>query len=235
MPPFDVPGSVEAAGGGGLRNTLTESNQPATISHKKPRKRDRFLQLLRPHSRSRGVSPNPLGRLVGPSGSVLQASSPNPPSSVLQQAPSPNPSSSLLPPLLLQSRSSSPNPSSSTIHQAAPHDLSGSSDLWAKAYHKLPDELKEHLKPEDTDKLQTLQNVLKIAILAKEANVGNRLKLKYGDKEIDVEEAADRLVGWIMKFKEVGDIAMQYDPAHAALPWAGVRSILLVCHTIPCL
>ena len=47
-----------------------------------------------------------------------------------------------------------------------------------------------------------------------------------------MRETASRLVGWITKFKEIGDIAVQYDPVHAALPWAGVRFILLVCGTI---
>lgn len=28
------------------------------------------------------------------------------------------------------------------------------------------------------------------------------------------------------KFKDVGDAIMQYDPGHAALPWAGIRMIL---------
>ena len=64
--------------------------------------------------------------------------------------------------------------------------------------------------------------------MAKEANIASRLKLKLGDRVIDVQDKADRLVSWIAKFKEVGDIAAQYDPIHAALPWAGVRFILLV-------
>ena len=118
---------------------------------------------------------------------------------------------------------------------AAPHDLSetrAGKGLWAKAYDKLPNELKQHLL---VDKQQGLEGVLKVAIDAKEANASNRLKLKWGDKEIDIQESADRLVGWIAKFKEVGDIAMQYNPIHAALPWAGVRFILLVCGTIPTL
>lgn len=34
---------------------------------------------------------------------------------------------------------------------------------------------------------------------------------------------------WIQKFIEVGDIAIQYDPGHAALPWAAVRFVLMVC------
>jgi hypothetical protein len=33
---------------------------------------------------------------------------------------------------------------------------------------------------------------------------------------------------WVSKFKAVGDMAVQYDPAHAALPWAGVRVLLQV-------
>ena len=81
------------------------------------------------------------------------------------------------------------------------------------------------------DKLQVLQNVLETANQAKEASMAKRLTFKWGDKEINVRETASRLVGWITKFKEIGDIAVQYDPVHAALPWAGVRFILLVCRT----
>jgi hypothetical protein len=29
-------------------------------------------------------------------------------------------------------------------------------------------------------------------------------------------------------FKQIGDVAVQYDPAHAALPWAGIRFLLQV-------
>ena len=61
------------------------------------------------------------------------------------------------------------------------------------------------------------------------------MMFKWGEKEIDMQGTADRLVGWITKFKEIGDIAVQYDPVHAALPWAGVRFILLVRSTIYCL
>jgi len=101
----------------------------------------------------------------------------------------------------------------------------GDKGLWDKAYDKLPDELKQRLVGNE---LHTLKVVLKTANDANEANIKNRLKLKWGDKEIDVQDTADRLLGWIAKFKEVGDIAVQYDPVHAALPWAGVRVILMV-------
>lgn len=32
----------------------------------------------------------------------------------------------------------------------------------------------------------------------------------------------------VNKFKEIGDVAVQYDPSHAALPWVGVRMVLQV-------
>ena len=76
---------------------------------------------------------------------------------------------------------------------------------------------------------------MEAAIGAKEAigaNEANWRKLKSGAKEIDVQESAGRLVGWITKFKEVEDIVVQYDPVHAALPWVGVRYMLLVRGTI---
>jgi hypothetical protein len=50
---------------------------------------------------------------------------------------------------------------------------------------------------------------------------------KNGEK-IMVREIFNRMSGWINKFKEVGDVAIQYDPGHAALPWAAVRFFLQV-------
>ena len=132
---------------------------------------------------------------------------------------------------------SSPGSSSSAPPQGAPPipSTTGSNDLWAQAYHKLPDELKTHLGVNNygaADKLQMLQKILESAVQAKETSMAKRLNFKWRDKEINVRETASRLVGWITKFKEIGDIAVQYDPVHAALPWAGVRLILLVRSTI---
>jgi len=137
----------------------------------------------------------------------------------------------ILKPFKLLHRSPSPRPATTASQQTTPHDPSaerGDNDLWTTAHNKLPEELKQKL---GTDKLETLQGVFQAATQAKEANMASRLKLKWGGKDFDVQETADRLIGWITKFKEVGDIAAQYDPGHAVLPWAGVRFILLVCST----
>jgi hypothetical protein len=37
-----------------------------------------------------------------------------------------------------------------------------------------------------------------------------------------------KVIKWIDLFKQVRDTAVQYDPVHAALPWAGVRFLLQV-------
>jgi hypothetical protein len=37
-----------------------------------------------------------------------------------------------------------------------------------------------------------------------------------------------KIVRWIEHFKQVGDVAVQYDPVHASLPWAGIRFLLEV-------
>ncbi|GAW24923.1 hypothetical protein ANO14919_145190 [Xylariales sp. No.14919] len=51
-------------------------------------------------------------------------------------------------------------------------------------------------------------------------------KLHLNDYEISLGDLASNAVIWLNKFKEIGDIIVQYDPAHAALPWAAVRFLL---------
>jgi hypothetical protein len=54
-------------------------------------------------------------------------------------------------------------------------------------------------------------------------------KLKKRNREtIPLQEIVDKMVKWVNKFKEMGNVAMQYDLYHAALPWAAVRFFLQV-------
>lgn len=53
-----------------------------------------------------------------------------------------------------------------------------------------------------------------------------RWKVTVGAHQIVFAEQATKIIGWLNKFKDVGDIAINYDPVHAALPWAGVRFLL---------
>ena len=133
-----------------------------------------------------------------------------------------------------QSRQPSPGPTPQADEQGYlinPQYISGrepvTNDLWSKAYQQLPEEYKEGLG--NSDKLDILQKLLAIAKQAEEQNTAKQLQLKWGDKIIDVRKKVQGFVGWLNEFKEIGDIAVQYDLVHAALPWAGVRFILIVC------
>lgn len=62
----------------------------------------------------------------------------------------------------------------------------------------------------------------------KQTCLNKRWKYKKGNKEIIIRDQLEKVVEWVNKFKEAGDIAAQYDTAHAALSWAGVRFFLQV-------
>uniref|UniRef100_A0A0D2XTA0 Nephrocystin 3-like N-terminal domain-containing protein n=1 Tax=Fusarium oxysporum (strain Fo5176) TaxID=660025 RepID=A0A0D2XTA0_FUSOF len=55
-------------------------------------------------------------------------------------------------------------------------------------------------------------------------------KVTIGDKEYSVRGLVDKTVNILNKFVGVGDVAVSFDPVHAALPWAAVRFVL-VCDT----
>jgi len=48
---------------------------------------------------------------------------------------------------------------------------------------------------------------------------------KDGEK-VKVRDMLTKVAGWLDKFKEVGDVAVQFDASQASLPWAAVRALL---------
>ena len=101
-----------------------------------------------------------------------------------------------------------------------------SCNLWKEAYNKLPDEQKKDF--ENLNNLQVLQKLLDTATEAQNKCAERQWSIPWGGRQINVREKGEKLVAWITKFRDIGDIAVQYDPVHAALPWAGVRFILTV-------
>lgn len=54
-----------------------------------------------------------------------------------------------------------------------------------------------------------------------------RWKFKKSNGEVIIlRDVAEKIVAWVEKFISVGDTIVQYNPAHAALPWAAVRFLL---------
>ena len=54
-------------------------------------------------------------------------------------------------------------------------------------------------------------------------------KVKLRGEEVVLREVGMKILRWVDKFKQIGDIIVQYDPGHAALPWAAFRFLLQAC------
>jgi hypothetical protein len=99
--------------------------------------------------------------------------------------------------------------------------------LWKEAYASLPREKDRHSL--DADAIVDLDQILedvkrKMEVCrAKQWTIKNR----QGHKVI-LRDVFAKIATWIDKFKQVGDVAIQYDPGHAALPWAAIRFVLQV-------
>ena len=57
---------------------------------------------------------------------------------------------------------------------------------------------------------------------------GELWKAKFREEEIVLRDIGMKILRWVDKFKQIGDIIVQFDPVHAALPWAGFRFLLQV-------
>ena len=56
-----------------------------------------------------------------------------------------------------------------------------------------------------------------------------RKRWKYtrsNGQEVVLWNVLEKIMKWVNRFKDIGDVAIQYDPGHAALPWAAIRFML---------
>ena len=102
-------------------------------------------------------------------------------------------------------------------------------NLWQKALGRLDDELKAKLDFGNS-KHDILKKVLRIAEQKKQLCLSKRWKFERNGEDIVLRDVVEKIIKWLHRFGTVGDIAMQFDPAHASLPWAGVRFLLQVGH-----
>lgn len=61
-----------------------------------------------------------------------------------------------------------------------------------------------------------------------------KMEQEIKDKKLDDETRRfiERTVSVLKKFLEVGDVAVNFDPVHVALPWAAFRFILILSSTL---
>jgi len=122
----------------------------------------------------------------------------------------------------------------STISPAV--KTTGIQSLWIKAINKL--ELSTQVLAEIGIQTDTIQSSLSLRVMMEDIlreQKGKEWKVKFRGDDIVLGHIGMKILHWVDKFKEIGDIIMQFDPAHAALPWAGFRFLLKVELSLPCL
>lgn len=102
-------------------------------------------------------------------------------------------------------------------------------DFWKEAIDTMSEEDRRDIDFTQTNQLRTIENeVLAAAEEGKELCRRRRWKYKKGGHEIIIRDKLEKIVKWVTSFVQVGDTIIQYDPGHAALPWAGVRFLLKI-------
>lgn len=96
---------------------------------------------------------------------------------------------------------------------------------WKDAFARLSDKYQNVLRSTPTARPE---DVL-AAIERQKATWQAKWVITLGSKRtVNVRDVLRKLTKWVAKFIEVGDMAVQFDPVHAALPWAAVRFVLTV-------
>ncbi|KAI9675706.1 MAG: hypothetical protein M1817_001073 [Caeruleum heppii] len=98
--------------------------------------------------------------------------------------------------------------------------------LWETAASRLAEKDKDSL---DFGRQIDFQDLLKtVRDKQKECSQKQWTVPRGSNGSIKVYDVFAKISKWVEKFIKVGDIAVQYDPGHAALPWAAVRFILQI-------
>ncbi|UQC89065.1 uncharacterized protein CLUP02_14593 [Colletotrichum lupini] len=101
--------------------------------------------------------------------------------------------------------------------------------MWSRALETLPPDEKGRLKAfvdVDADGPEVLSDILQAAQQKKVEAQEKRWRFTWHGHTYIVRDYLEKIIAWVERFKAVGDTAVQYDPTHAALPWACVRFFL---------
>ena len=104
-----------------------------------------------------------------------------------------------------------------------------STNRWAAALNHLSSDDRQALQFDGQDKLNILKDLQRLTEDAQATSIERRWRFRRpgrAGETVILRDLFSKVVAWINRFKEIGDIVVQYDPIHAALPWAGVRFLL---------
>ena len=94
---------------------------------------------------------------------------------------------------------------------------------------KLPERDRRLIDFSQDDKRTALEKLLGLIENDQRDDIKGQLKIpRKSGKPVVLRDVLGKIANCIHKFREVGDNVVQYDPAHAALPWAAIRLLLQV-------
>jgi len=108
---------------------------------------------------------------------------------------------------------------------------SPSQKRWNDALQKLSKNEQQvimRLQPQQAESNFSMDSIVLELRTKQQACTESSYKFEFQGRQLILRDVAEKAINWINKFKEVGDVAVNFDPVHAALPWAGVRFLLQV-------
>ncbi|OCL12159.1 hypothetical protein AOQ84DRAFT_420820 [Glonium stellatum] len=105
-------------------------------------------------------------------------------------------------------------------------------DLWGEALRRLSDEernaVEEFFVPQHSSNStpELLGQVQEAVMQQRDKHEGKRWTIQFNGQQVVLRDKVQKILVWLNKFKETGDIMVNYDPVHLALPWAGIRFLL---------
>ena len=133
--------------------------------------------------------------------------------------------------LFSRSRSSA-DARASPVQPCAPAANTQSRNLLDEALGLLKEReraiIQKNILPNTNDIGSALGDLLKAAQEKQKVCDNKRWTFTIRGRHVMLREEADKVIMWLDRFKAVGDIAVNADPIHAGLPWAGIRLLLEV-------
>ncbi|KAK8257221.1 hypothetical protein IWZ00DRAFT_6963 [Phyllosticta capitalensis] len=101
--------------------------------------------------------------------------------------------------------------------------------LWDEAIFKLREEDQQMFNCGNDSQIEILRKILAHVDSCRDQCLHKRWKIKgSGGREIFIRDVCAKLASHLQSYLHVIDIAVQYDPVHAALPWAGIRFLFQI-------
>ena len=117
----------------------------------------------------------------------------------------------------------------STASSAAQGPNISLASIWNRALQRLSSDEQEQIQQMSSNSPINMKQLYSVVEQKRNECERNKFKFNLNGRVIVLRDVVAKIMVWIDKFKEIGDVAANFDPSHAALPWAGVRFLLLVC------